>query len=306
MATFSKTGFKALNYNSFRPHYPPQFYQLLKDYVGHPIDKAIDLGCGTGIATYELLNVANQVIGVDLSPSMVKVSNDLIPERCQALGNIDESRIRFEVGNIDDLNVEKLKDCDLITCAQCLHWAKDFEQVFNRVYEVLKPGGTFAYWYYVDPVIVDFVTPSKTYSPQTKYDILTQVRDIYFELTYGKQYLGPYWDPGREVLASGCTKINDHIDKNKFPHVITNKYEVDLNNYLPPKANDLALTKEDISLDDFFNYYQTYSAMHNYTEAKNHDIVGEFRSKLYYLGWNEATTLTLVWNTGYTFIKNEK
>ena len=95
MTTFSKTNFKSLNYNSFRPHYPPSFYKILADYVTKvelplpinlPIDKTIYLGCGTGVATYPLLNISTNVIGVDLSLKMIETANSLIEKNLQTLG----------------------------------------------------------------------------------------------------------------------------------------------------------------------------------------------------------------------------
>ena len=137
MSTFSKTNFKSLNYNSFRPHYPPSFYQILSKYIQEPIpvSNTIDLGCGTGVASYPLLNISHNVIGLDLSPNMVDTANSLISKNLEQLGINDTSRIKFIRGAVEDF-VKQSNDIgkyDLITAAQCIHWFQDYKLFFKNV-----------------------------------------------------------------------------------------------------------------------------------------------------------------------------
>lgn len=304
MATFSTTGFKSLNYNSFRPRYPQSFYKLLVDYAGakpgFKFNRTLDVGCGTGIATYDMLNISNKVEGMDLSPNMVKTAESLIEERCKSL-DVSSSRISFITADLD--NLESFKDrqgYDLIVAAQCLHWTKDFDKLFANVHQLLNPGGIFAYWYYVDPVIVNY-HPTKG----DRINTLKNAHAVYLKYCYGPDHVGPYWEqPGRTIIRDFYKVINDKIPKT-FGDVVINNYQVDINNYTPPSSKDLVLVKENITIKDSLNYISTYSGVHSYIEAHPEtnlieDYAQELKEKT---GWDDSTTFDYVWNTGYTFIR---
>lgn len=300
MATFSKTGFKTINYNSFRPRYPPSFYEILSNYSGNKIGNSLDIGCGTGIATYDLLNISDNVEGVDLSPSMIKTCNDLIKERCESLGISDSKRISFNVGDLDNLDTLTEGKYDLIVGAQCLHWSKNFDQLFKKIYKLLKPNGVFAYWYYVDPIVTNA-------SGKNDLQTLEKAKQIYFKYMYDDENLvGPHWEqPGRSIIKNYYKEIDDKIPS-MFKDVKINNYEVDLKNFeKPTEGEDLVLVKENINIDQLFNYVSTYSGLHNYLEANPEskvieDYANELKSET---GWTEDTSIDLVWNTGYTLVR---
>lgn len=304
MATFSKSGFKTLNYNSFRPRYPQSFYKQLVSYAngGDLVKSILDIGCGTGIATYDMLNIAEKVVGNDLSPSMVETCNSLKDQRCKDLGIEDSSRIHFEQGNIDTVSAQH--QVSMITAAQCLHWSKDFDSFFKSAHQALAPGGTLAYWYYVDPIIVDFKGPSSG----DKQEALQKAKDLYFKYCYNDPNLmGPYWEqPGRNVIKNGYKDINCHIPEQLFTEVTVNQYFPQFESYTPPsEQNDLALVKLGVGISDLIKYLSTYSGYHNYLEAhKDSKFLEEFELELKLItGWTDETTIDLVWNTGYTFMK---
>ena len=226
MTTFSKTNFKSLNYNSFRPHYPPSFYKILADYVTKvelplpinlPIDKTIDLGCGTGVATYPLLNISTNVIGVDLSLKMIETANSLIEKNLQTLGINNPTltlRIKFITGSVEEFvkQQQQNKDhsvastlepnsIDLITAAQCIHWFQDYDSFFQNCHQLLKNDtGVLAYFFYNDPKIVEFLGPAREDIP--KEEILKLSYQVYNKYVYDDDnYIGQYWEqPGRNIL----------------------------------------------------------------------------------------------------------
>lgn len=300
MATFSKTGFKTINYNSFRPRYPPSFYEILSKYSGKQIGNSLDVGCGTGIATYDLLNISDNVEGVDLSPSMIKTCNDLIKERCETLGIKDTNRITFNVGDLDNLDTLSEGKYDLIVGAQCLHWSKNFDQLFNKIYKLLKPNGVFAYWYYVDPIVTHAETNNDLQTLET-------AKKIYFKYMYDDANLiGPHWEqPGRSIIKNYYKDIDNKIPS-IFRDVKINNYEVDLKNFrYPSETEDLALVKKNIKIEQLLNYVSTYSGLHNYLETNpGSNVVKDFGEELKNeTGWNDDTPIDLVWNTGYTLMR---
>ncbi|EGV66473.1 S-adenosylmethionine-dependent methyltransferase [Yamadazyma tenuis] len=300
MATFSKTGFKTLNYNSFRPRYPPSFYQLLAKYATgsdspKPIQRTLDIGCGTGIATYDLLNISENVVGLDLSPSMVQTCNDLKAQRCEELGIKDQSRVSFVEGDIDSLPTNE--KFDLITAAQCLHWSSDFPKFFKRIHEILKPGGTLAYWYYVDPIFVND-------SPEA----LQKAKKIYFKYAYDDPNLmGPHWEqPGRNVIKNCYVDVNKHIPKEAFTDVTIDSYYPSVDAYVPPSDDkNLVLVKPGVGIKAMEKYFSTYSGYHNLLAVnKDSTFIDDYAKELKEAtGWTDDTKLDMVWNTGYTFLK---
>lgn len=314
MTTFSKFNYNALNYNSFRPHYPASFYKILNDYVhkGVPsqqlVKNSVDLGCATGITTYPLLSLSENVIGLDLSQKMIDGANSLLAQRCAELGVEDHTRIKFEQGSASEF-LESHKDLangiDLITAAQCIHWFGDYNLFFNSAANLLKSGGTLAYWYYSDPIVVGY---SGCESDPLKTQKLKRAKDIYLKYVYEDlNFLGPYWEqPGRGILKNNLRTVNDSIPKNLFEHITIKNYEPAYESYTPPDELDLNLEKKSIPLDDFINYLRTYSSYHKFKNETGDSVnmIELFLSDLEkYLGWDRTTTkIDLVWNTGYTFL----
>lgn len=309
MSTFAKSGFRSLNYNSFRPHYPPSFYKILVDYAGkEKFANTIDLGCGTGVATFPLLNISDKVTGLDLSPPMIDGANKLKKARLQELGIDDESRINFEVSAVEDFQAPP-ESFDLIACAECIHWFSDYDTFFASAAKQLRPGGVLAYWYYVDPVVVDFEGPYDT--SRSKVEIKDAAMRLYRRLVYlDPDYLGPCWDqPGRFILQNFLVEVDKHIPYSLYEDVVINKYTPTSDGKTVHKDTDLQLRREKITLGDFRNYLSTYSSFHNYRDktGKDDEFLDFFVSTMEKeLGWDkEKTKLDLDWYTGYTFLKKQ-
>ncbi|KAK6459164.1 trans-aconitate methyltransferase 2 [Scheffersomyces xylosifermentans] len=318
MSTFSKANFKSLNYNSFRPHYPASFYKILFNYVTKgnesklPISRAIDLGCGTGVATYPLLNSTKEVIGLDLSPQMIKTANSLVAERLAQLDIKDQSRISFKTGAVEDYVYQEPKETpdgsiDLITAAQCIHWFKDYDAFFANAAKLLRPGGTLAYWFYIDPIIVDIRGSFKG----DKSHALKRTMELYNKYIYDDpNFIGPHWEqPGREIIKNFSVEVNKHIPEELYED-ITIKTFIPSEKQKVAGEGDLDLKKLDIPLNSYFDYLRTYSGYHNYKEQLKDKAVAHelFLSDLKEeLGFDlEATKIDLVWNTGYTFITKKE
>jgi len=102
--------------------------------AGRPLifSRAIDLGCGTGLAARAFSAVVDEIIGIDLSPRMI--------ERARATGlyaELDVSEIVEGLGGRPD-------GCaDLILAADVMVYVHDMTALLREVARVLAAGGLF-------------------------------------------------------------------------------------------------------------------------------------------------------------------
>lgn len=98
----------------------------------------VDLGCGSGRWAEALGNAGYEVLGVDLSPSMIRMARKRAP------------RARFQTGS---LLSAKLPACDAVTAIGEIvnyqfdpkHSRASLTRFFRRVHAALRPGGMFVF-----------------------------------------------------------------------------------------------------------------------------------------------------------------
>jgi trans-aconitate methyltransferase len=92
-----------------------------------PGEAVLDLGCGDGALTLELVKLGCDVVGVDSSPEMVAAA--------QSLG------LNAQV--MDGHTLPFTDQFDAVFSNAALHWMKHPERVVAAVRRALKPGGRF-------------------------------------------------------------------------------------------------------------------------------------------------------------------
>jgi SAM-dependent methyltransferase len=93
-----------------------------------------DIGCGTGSLTRELARFAKKVIGVDLSPEMLRRAKLLTKE-----GEI--SNVEFRRGNAERLPLAR-QSVDAAFCVMVLHFLEHPERAVRELRRVTRPGGS--------------------------------------------------------------------------------------------------------------------------------------------------------------------
>jgi predicted TPR repeat methyltransferase len=96
--------------------------------------RAIDLGCGTGLAARAFSPIVDEIIGIDLSPRMI--------ERARATGlyaEVEVAEIVAGLGGRPDASA------DLILAADVMVYVHDMTLLLREVARVLVPGGLFAF-----------------------------------------------------------------------------------------------------------------------------------------------------------------
>ena len=96
--------------------------------------RAIDLGCGTGLAATAFASEVDHFVGVDLSPRMI--------ERARASGHYAE----LEVADmLQGLRARPDASADLILAADAMVYVADLVPVLTEAARVLAPGGLLAF-----------------------------------------------------------------------------------------------------------------------------------------------------------------
>lgn len=107
-------------------------------------DTLLDLGCGPGYCTRELAFIAGEagkVIGVDKSEGYIRHLNEL--SRLQHL------RIDAICADFNEMQLEP-NSLDGMYCRWALAWLPNPEEVLEKVYRAMKPGGKMVIHEYYD------------------------------------------------------------------------------------------------------------------------------------------------------------
>lgn len=96
--------------------------------------RAIDLGCGTGLAAREFVSLVDEFVGIDLSPGMI--------ERARSTGLY----ARLEVADmLQGLSAEASASANLVMAADAFVYVPELEELLREAVRVLKPQGLLAF-----------------------------------------------------------------------------------------------------------------------------------------------------------------
>lgn len=122
----SKTA--AERYTVGRPYFHPLVIERIRAFLSltKPVARAVDVGCGTGLSTIALKEIAEEVVGVDASAEMI------------ALAERDE-RIEYKVADALSLPFGE-NEFDLMTLSSAFHWLER-EKFLREAGRVLRAQG---------------------------------------------------------------------------------------------------------------------------------------------------------------------
>jgi SAM-dependent methyltransferase len=119
------------NYVRYRPGYPPELLELLKNECDLMPDSLVaDIASGTGIFTRMLAKNGNRVFGVEPNDEMRRAGERLL----ESYSGFKSIAGTAEATTLPDHSV------DIVTAAQAAHWF-DREKARGEFIRILKPGG---------------------------------------------------------------------------------------------------------------------------------------------------------------------
>ncbi|KAJ7654386.1 hypothetical protein DFH06DRAFT_513091 [Mycena polygramma] len=279
MATFAKRTFDAARYAASRPTYPRSLFESILTYHKQSLnmpgsaarwDHALDLGCGTGQATVELLRPPpkegemiqpffeeeplgfNFVTGVDPSAKMIEQARAFTQTLGERAGGFE-----FVQSPAEQLGFLEDEQVDMVIAAQAAHWF-DWERLWPELSRVLTYGGTAAFWVY-----------SEFRLPQ--YPHLTPLITEYAQGTDPRTSLGPHWEAGRSILNNHLLDIapppTGWTDVNRV--FFTGKHFPELPQ---PHLDPIMRRTMTWSGDGLDGYLRTFSALHRFHDAYPEDL----------------------------------
>ncbi|BAY34887.1 hypothetical protein NIES2107_67970 [Nostoc carneum NIES-2107] len=98
----------------------------------------VDLGCGSGLSAQEFTKAGYDVLGIDISESMIAIARARVPNAEFRIGSLFEAEI---------------PPCNAVTSiGECLNYQFDAKSdrqtlihLFHRIYHALNPGGVFIF-----------------------------------------------------------------------------------------------------------------------------------------------------------------
>lgn len=108
----------------------PAMYALLPDLNGIDV---LSIGCGSGEDSIYLKNQgAKRSVGIDLTIELIDIAEQSYPD-CE-----------FVVMDMEQLDFPD-ESFDFTYSSLAIHYVEDWENVFNRVYKLLKPNSYFLF-----------------------------------------------------------------------------------------------------------------------------------------------------------------
>ncbi|MEN8127603.1 MAG: class I SAM-dependent methyltransferase [Planctomycetota bacterium] len=114
--------------------------RFLKDVLGQPwapkSGRAVEFGCGTGPIIRWICERSFRGVGIDISKTAIAMAKE------QSNGH----DVRFQRGDVCNLNTARLGKFDLVVdghCYHCITNTSDRKAFLQTAYDLLKPGGVF-------------------------------------------------------------------------------------------------------------------------------------------------------------------
>jgi SAM-dependent methyltransferase len=127
----------------------------------------VDLGCGSGLSSEELIKAGYRVLGVDISAAMIAIARRRVPQA------------EFQIASLFDVKIPRCRA--VLAIGECLNYLFDSEHqtlmpLFQRIYDALEAGGVFVFDI-AEPGQVTSTTPIKTFTEGEDWFVLVEKQE---------------------------------------------------------------------------------------------------------------------------------
>lgn len=140
---------------------PKQYDALLADLIPARIGRALDVGCGPGVLSVWLASRSDQVIGIDISPAMVRIAHRRAAEAAAA-------NVAFVVGNAEGPPFPK-ETFDLVASDATIH-DTNLERSLPAICSLVRPGGC--------AIVRDVITRNPARARSRLWQLLGTLRNV--------------------------------------------------------------------------------------------------------------------------------
>jgi trans-aconitate methyltransferase len=114
-------------YREHAPYVPTLGAAVLELLAPQPGERILDIGCGDGTLTRQIVERGSTIVGVDTSPQMIEAAR---------AREIDARLVDAEALPFD-------QEFDAVFSNAALHWIRDHDALLDGVARALRPGGRF-------------------------------------------------------------------------------------------------------------------------------------------------------------------
>ena len=119
----------------------PAMLSLLPDVDDKQV---LDIGCGPGAYTQEIVKRGASVIACDVSDRMLELAYERLRQNVSA--ELDAGKVELKLIDLaQPLTMFSAEQFDVINAPLCLDYIEDWLTLFRELWRVLKPGGCFLY-----------------------------------------------------------------------------------------------------------------------------------------------------------------
>ena len=195
----AKLNMEATVYHNTSVEQHEEGMRLLEFLSPQPNGSILDLGCGTGRfckVLSERVGNGGKVVGVDPDEDRIKIA---ITE------GKGYNNIQFMVGSDQTFPEDQY---DIVVAIHVIHWIKDKEATFKRVYDNLKPGGKFGFTTFHGNATPDLLVEIAQLCGPAAYDAVTN--SILFET-------GEYFNDLAKATGFNVSLLDIRDGTNDFP-----------------------------------------------------------------------------------------
>lgn len=172
-------------------------------------DSILDIGCGTGDATIEIILPLlplsfSRLLGCNISDEMIKYAQQHYGHPKVVFDKLDIS------GQIDEF-LTKFGSFDHIVSFFCLHWVRNQKAAMENIYKLLTPNGN---------CLLLFITWANIYTIYDEMSKSTKWSQYMYDV---KQYTSPYQHCGSPEVdlklllqSTGFTSYNIRIQRESY------------------------------------------------------------------------------------------